>query len=178
MKIYILKLGHRAHRDRRVATHCCLVSRAFGAQKIYYSGQKDSKMEGSVRKVVSNWGGPFKIQHTKSHKPLIKNFKGKVVHLTVYGLPIQTKIKEIRKHKNLLIVVGGEKVPPEVYQLADYNIAVTGQPHSEIAALSIFLHEYFQGKELVKKFKKAKLKVVPQEKGKKVLGEQARKEEG
>ena len=67
------------------------------------------------------------------------------------------------------MIVGSEKVPAEVYQLADYNIGITNQPHSEIAALSVFLHEYFKGKEFGKKFKKSQIKIVPQERGKKVL---------
>ena len=59
-------------------------------------------------------------------------------------------------------------MPPEIYALADSNIAVSSQPHSEVAALAVFLHEYFDGKELEKKFKNAKIRVVPQERGKKV----------
>ncbi|MCK7488956.1 MAG: hypothetical protein MZU79_00960 [Anaerotruncus sp.] len=38
-----------------------------------------------------------------------------------------------------MIVVGAEKVPPEIYQLADWNVAVGNQPHSEVAALAITL---------------------------------------
>ena len=64
-------------------------------------------------------------------------------------------------------MIGGEKVPGEVYGLADYNIAVTNQPHSEVAALAVFLHEYFSGKELDKKFR-GRLKIVPQAAGKKI----------
>ncbi|MBU0898813.1 MAG: tRNA (cytidine(56)-2'-O)-methyltransferase, partial [Nanoarchaeota archaeon] len=78
-------------------------------------------------------------------------------------------MRKIPKNKNLLILVGGEKVPGEVYQMADLNIAVTNQPHSEIAALALFLDMYFSGKELDKKFTKAKLRIIPQEKGKKIL---------
>ena len=87
----------------------------------------------------------------------------------MYGLPVQTVIKKVRKRRNVLVVIGAEKVPGEVYRLADYNIAVTNQPHSEVAALAVVLHEYFKGKELGKKFAKAKLKIIPQERGKKVI---------
>ena len=65
-----------------------------------------------------------------------------------------------------MVVVGGEKVPPEIYQSADWNVAVANQPHSEVAALAIFLDRYFQGKQLDKKFQKAKIKIIPQERGK------------
>ena len=79
----------------------------------------------------------------------------------MYGLPVQKQIQKIKKHRNLLLIIGGEKVPFEVYQLADYNISVTNQPHSEVAALAVFLDKYFGGKELEKKFPGAKKKVIP-----------------
>ena len=84
-------------------------------------------------------------------------------------MPIQGEIKAIRKKTNLLIIIGGEKVPAEIYKIVDHNISITHQPHSEIAALSIFLHEYFAGKELNKEFKNSKIRVIPQERGKKVI---------
>ncbi len=71
--------------------------------------------------------------------------------------------------KNKLIVVGGSKVPRIVYKLSDWNISVTSQPHSEISALSVFLHDLFEGKELSKIFCNAKLRIVPQSNSKKVL---------
>ena len=55
----------------------------------------------------------------------------------MYGRRSRTKIGELRKHDSFLIAVGGPKVPGEVYKLADYNVAVTSQPHSEVAALAI-----------------------------------------
>jgi tRNA (cytidine56-2'-O)-methyltransferase len=168
--IAVLRLGHRIERDKRLSTHCGLVARAFGARKIIYSGQKDSGLEESISSVVRGWGGPFSIEHTESGRKVIKDWKGKSVHLTVYGMPVQEKIRAIRKVKNLLVVVGGEKVPPEVYQECDWNIQVSGQPHSEVAALAVFLHEYFQGKELGKRFRKAGKRVIPQERGKRIIG--------
>ena len=167
--IVVLRLGHRIERDKRLSTHCGLVARAFGAGKIVYSGQKDSGLEESINSVTKGWGGPFQIEHTESARKLIKDWKGRVVHLTVYGLPLQDKIKEIRRQKNLLVVIGGEKVPSEVYQDVDWNISVTSQPHSEVSSLGCFLDYYFRGKEMKKKFKKAKIRVVPQERGKKVI---------
>jgi len=137
------------------------------ASGIVYSGDRDGKMMDSVKKVTGEWGGQFSVSFSSSKKT-IKNFRGTKVHLTVYGIPVQKKIKEIRKKRNVLVIVGGEKVPGEIYHMADYNIAVTGQPHSEIAALGVFLHEYFQGRELEKRFPGAKLKVVPLDKGKKI----------
>ncbi|MEM7816215.1 MAG: tRNA (cytidine(56)-2'-O)-methyltransferase [Candidatus Aenigmatarchaeota archaeon] len=167
--IWVLRVGHRIDRDKRLSTHCGLVARAFGADKIIYSGQKDSKMEESINSVTRGWGGNFRIEHTESARKVINEWKGKTVHLTMYGIPLRRKIRTIRKFKRLLVVIGGEKVPPEIYQECDWNISVTSQPHSEVAALAVFLHEYFSGKELDKSFKGAKRVVIPQERGKKVV---------
>lgn len=167
MKLTVLRLGHRHFRDQRLTTHIFLTARALGANEVIYSGLKDKKLEESINDIVERWGGPFLVSYEKNFRKIIKNFKGVKVHLTVYGLPIMKNIGKIRKtKKNLLIIVGGEKVPGKVYSLVDYNIAVGNQPHSEVAALSVFLHEFFQRKELDKKFKKAKIKVIPQKRGK------------
>jgi tRNA (cytidine56-2'-O)-methyltransferase len=69
-----------------------------------------------------------------------------------------------------MIVVGAEKVPPEIYELADFNVAVTNQPHSEVAALAIALDrlQAILGKEALKTEFKGKLEIIPSRKGKKV----------
>ncbi len=168
MKLFVFRLGHRPERDKRISTHVFLAARAFLCSSGFYSGSKDKELEESIKKVVKNWGGDFKIKYEGNWKKFIKNFPGIKIHLTMYGIPFQEKINEIRKNKeNKLIIVGGEKVPGEVYEMADYNIAVTNQPHSEVSALAVFLHEFWQGKELKKDFK-GKLKIIPQEKGKKI----------
>ncbi len=166
MPVMVLRLGHRAARDKRISTHCALVARALGAEGIIYTGQRDSEMEASVRKLSEQWGGRFSIEHATSWRKVLKDFRGGSVHLTMYGLPVQQKIGEIRKQKDLLVLIGGEKVPMEIYHAADWNISVTSQPHSEVAALAIFLHEYFQGKELPLDFGKAERRIVPQKAGK------------
>ena len=171
--IVVFRLGHRPFRDQRISTHCGLVSRAFGADKLIYSGEKDDKYENSVKKVADRFGGKFSIGYTGNWKKTISEYKRKkftVVHLTVYGLEIQKQIRKIGKNKNVLLIIGGEKVPWEAYQLSDYNISVTSQPHSEVAALTIFLDRYFGGRQLKKNFSKAKIRIIPQEKGKKVIG--------
>ena len=166
--IMILRLGHRIVRDQRISSHCALVARALGAGGFSYSGQRDSNLEASIKRVAGQWGGPFSIRYVKDWKKEIKGFKGMKVHLTVYGLPFKKHISRIRRVKNLLVIVGGEKVPPEVYKSCDYNISVGSQPHSEVGALSIFLYE-LSGRKFREKFRKAKRKVIPQERGKKVL---------
>jgi len=165
--ITVLRLGHRKKRDARLSTHCGLAARALGANAIVYSGEKDQQLLESVKKVSKNWGGRFKASYEKNWRKVIKRFIGTKVHLTMYGLPIQDQIKKIKGKKNILVIIGGEKVPGWVYHSVDYNLAVTNQPHSEVAALAIFLHEYHSGKELKKKFD-GRLKIVPQEFGKRI----------
>jgi len=169
MKVCVLRLGHRTIRDQRITSHCALVARAFGSNGITYSGEKDENLEKSIKKVVENWGGLFEINYEKNWKKVIKNWKGKIAHLTMYGLPLQKIMNKIREcKKDLLIIIGSEKVPTEVYQLSNWNIAVSNQPHSEVAALSVFLDRFFEGKELKKGFGNKKIKVIPHECGKKV----------
>jgi tRNA (cytidine56-2'-O)-methyltransferase len=170
--IAVLRLGHRQKRDERLSTHVGLAARALGASEVIYSGEEDSGIIESVKNVTERWGGSFAARYEKSWKKAIESCKKKkfcIVHLTMYGLPLKKKIVKIRKAKKILVIVGSEKVPSEIYRLADYNISITSQPHSEVAALAIFLHELQKGKELEKKFRKAKLVIVPQERGKKVV---------
>ncbi len=173
--ITTLRLSHRIERDKRISTHCALVSRALGADKLIFTGQNDSSMIKSVESVVNRWGGNFQIEYSSSWKKTIKSFEGIKVHLTVYGMPVEKEIQKIRnatKQKDMMIIIGSAKVPPQVYQLSDYNISIANQPHSEVAALAIFLHEYFEGKELNKTFSEEKIKVIPSERGKNVKNSQ------
>ncbi|MBD3312289.1 tRNA (cytidine(56)-2'-O)-methyltransferase [archaeon] len=170
MTITVLRLGHRAHRDHRVTTHCALAARAFGADAFVFSGERDSSIILSVNDVVKRWGGPFDITYEFSWRRwLAARKKATIVHLTMYGRELEESIPKIRKIKgDLIIIVGGEKVPREVYELADYNVSVTLQPHSEVASIAVFLDRYFKGKELTKTFHKPELRIVPQDSGKEV----------
>jgi len=172
-KVYILRLNHRPQRDKRVTTHLFLAARALGAAGAFYSGEKDEKIQRSIEKVNKSWGGDFKVSYVTDWKKTMREWKkkgGEIIHLTMYGLPIQQVISQIKSLSSaLLIVVGGPKVPKKVYELADWNVSVTSQPHSEISALALFLHELFEGKELSISFENAQIIVVPQAKGKKVL---------
>jgi tRNA (cytidine56-2'-O)-methyltransferase len=165
-----VRIGHRYVRDYRVLTHLCLVSRAFGAEAIYLEEIDDGLAE-SVKEVNETWGGSFEVHKISSWKSAFSEARREgrtVVHLTMYGMPIHEKVRELAARDSFLIAVGGPKVPGEVYKQADYNIAVTSQPHSEVAALAIVLHELQRGEELKKEFGPAKMKIVPSEKGKRV----------
>lgn len=165
--ITVLRLGHR-NRDKRITTHCGLVARAFGADKIVICGEEDECVN-NINKASTAWGGKFWATHSKNFQKTLEQLKktNKIIHLTFYGIPVQKQINKIRKEKNIVIVIGAEKVPRIVYELADYNIAVTNQPHSEVAALAILLDKIFSGKELYDKFASAKKKIIPSKKGKK-----------
>ncbi len=168
----VLRYGHRLVRDYRVTSHCCLVARAFGASKIIVAGDKDEGLQKSVMDVAKRWGGKFEVCFTESWRKTLAQFKKKgffVVHLTMYGLQLQKEIKKLRKKKKVLVIVGSQKVESLVYEQSDANIAVTGQPHSEIAALAVALDWLQKGKELGKQFKGARIRIRPVERGKRVI---------
>jgi len=167
-EVAILRIGHRPERDQRVTTHVALTGRALGASGMFLAA-KDKDVVTSVTDVANRWGGQFSCEDDVSWRSCIKNWKaggGTVVHLTMYGINLPDAIPEIRPHKKILVVVGAEKVPGEMYGLADYNVAVTGQPHSEIASLALFLDRLFEGKEFAQEFPGAKIRIIPSRAGK------------
>jgi len=169
--IKVLRVGQRYVRDDRTLTHLCLVSRALGAEAIYLEdAEKD--VTGTLEEVNRTWGGEFKATLGAPWRSIIREAKKdgrSVVHLTMYGLPIQDVVQDLRKLDRILIVVGGPKVPGEVYLEADFNVAVTSQPHSEVAALAIALHEIQGGEELKRTFPKSRLRILPSAHGKRVV---------
>ena len=172
MNVNVLRLDHRRVRDARITTHVCLTARAFGASKVILSGDEDKKIIENIRDVVKRWGGDFEIEYTGNWDKFIEEWKksdGEVVHLTMYGEAVQEITDEIRESpKDKLVIVGGSRVPSKVYQDADWNVSVTNQPHSEVSALSIFLHTLFEGKEYEINFNDSELKVIPTAHGKQV----------
>ncbi|QGR15968.1 tRNA methyltransferase [Sulfurisphaera ohwakuensis] len=170
--IYVLRLHHRLERDKRVTTHVALVARAFGAKGIFIHGE-DMNLLKTIEKVKANWGGKyFSIEFVKNPKKVVREWRssgGIVVHLTMYGIPIDNIIEKIiEKNTKILVIVGSEKVEGWYYYNSDYNIAIGNQPHSEVAALAIFLDRIYKGGELNIQFSDAKLSIIPQERGKKV----------
>ena len=133
---------------------------------------KDQELEKSVEDVVERFGGDFCIKTGVKWKEVVSNFDGTVVHLTMYGIHIDEALPKIPDSR-LLIIVGAEKVPGEVYQLADFNIGVGNQPHSEVAALAIFMDRLQKGEGLQMEFK-GNIRVIPCERGKKVVNNSER----
>jgi tRNA (cytidine56-2'-O)-methyltransferase len=175
MKIEVLRIGTRLVRDDRVTTHVTLVSRAFGASKIYmYDANPEIKE--TISKVNKMWGSDFKVEIIENWKDVVKLKKKesfKIVHLTMYGENINTVQDEIRKEEKILIIVGAEKVPREAYDMADYNVAIGNQPHSEISALAILLDRILQGQYLEKKYSDGDREIIPTKKGKNVISKTA-----
>jgi tRNA (cytidine56-2'-O)-methyltransferase len=168
----ILRIGHRPERDQRVTTHVGLTARALGARGMYLAASDKGVVE-SINDVATRWGGEFFCQDNVKWRSCIKEWKaggGVVVHLTMYGLNLPDVIGDIRPHKKVLVIVGAEKVPGDIYGLADFNVAVTSQPHSEISSLALFLDHLAQGKDLALDFPGAQIKIIPSKAGKQTEG--------
>ena len=156
--VKVLRLGHRAGRDDRISTHVGLVARQYGVEEVVFCGQHDSGMMESVRDVGERWGKGTEFRYSEDWRSEIRDFNGFTVHLTMYGLSVEREIERVREAENLQVVVGSEKVPREVYEESDLNLAVGHQPHSEIAALAVLLDRV---SELKEEFEAAEIQVEP-----------------
>ena len=205
-EVVVLRYGHRPGRDDRMTTHVGLTARALGADRVIFPDNAGQSAE-TVRDITDRFGGPFAVELREDQKAIVRNWAGIVVHLTMYGEQVQDVEAEIRNAiglagtdetgntdgdavddaddntdsaspRDLLIVVGGEKVPWALYERADFNVGVTNQPHSEVAGLAVFLDRLFQGDELDREWTDADRRVVPESTGKTVVdaGEQQQNE--
>ncbi|MCU4740065.1 tRNA (cytidine(56)-2'-O)-methyltransferase [Natronoglomus mannanivorans] len=169
--VTVLRLGHRPGRDERMTTHVGLTARALGADRVVFPDNAGQSLE-TVADITDRFGGPFEVELTDSPQGIVRNWTGRVVHLTMYGEQIQDVEDEVRTaHRDgepLLVVVGAEKVPFDVYEAADWNVGVTNQPHSEVAGLAVFLDRLFEGRELEREWDDADRRVIPQKTGKRV----------
>ncbi|WP_435349304.1 tRNA (cytidine(56)-2'-O)-methyltransferase [Haloarchaeobius sp. HRN-SO-5] len=170
-EVAVLRLAHRPGRDDRMTTHVGLTARALGADRVIYPDNADQSRR-TVEDITGRFGGPFTVELTDSPAGVVRNWDGVVVHLTMYGERVQdveADIRDAHDGEPLLVVVGSEKVPFDVYERADYNVAVTNQPHSEVAGLAVFLDRLFEGRELDREWTDADRTVVPTETGKRVV---------
>lgn len=172
----VLRLGHRPARDKRITTHVCLTARALGATRVRIA-EEDTGIVAGVQAVARRFGGRFAVESGTGWKAPIRQWKesgGVVVHLTMYGEPLgQTAPKVSASGRPVLVVVGAEKVPAELYELADWNIAVGNQPHSEVAALALLLERLTGGAWEGAQFPGAQMRVVPTAHGKRIEGHPA-----
>ncbi|SIR73934.1 tRNA (cytidine(56)-2'-O)-methyltransferase [Natronorubrum thiooxidans] len=171
-EVAVLRLGHRPGRDERMTTHVGLTARALGADRVCFPDNA-GQSKATVADITDRFGGPFEVELTDSPQAMLRNWAGKVVHLTMYGERVQDVEAEIRAAhqdagESLLVVVGAEKVPFDVYEQADWNVGVTNQPHSEVAGLAVFLDRLFEGRELEREWTAADRQVIPMETGKRV----------
>ena len=171
-EIAILRIGHRPQRDQRVTTHVGLTARAMGCSGMFLAS-KDKGIVQSIADVQDRFGGGFFVTDDISWKSCIKEWQGSggiVVHLTMFGLNLPDIGVEIsHRPEKILIVIGAEKVPGEVYELADYNLAISNQPHSEISSLAILLYYLYGNEGLIREFSGALLRVIPCAHGKHVI---------
>jgi len=176
-KVIVLRWGHRPIRDARLTTHVALAARALGASGLILSDIEDEKIREAAEKVTRTWGGRFSVEMGTPWKKAIGAWRkkgGVTVHLTAYGENIQTRdvLQRIKKTgKNVMVIVGSQKVPSEFFTeaISDFNVAIGNQPHSECASLAIFLDRFFEGNELEKAYRNAKIRIIPQKRGKKMV---------
>ena len=172
----VLRWGHRP-RDFRVTTHVALTARVFGANGLILSDVEDYEIKTTVASITKDWGGEFSIEIGKPWREAVQEWRrsgGIVVHLTMYGENVETSnvVERIRgSSKKILVLVGSQKVPREFYskEISDFNVSIGNQPHSEVAALAVFLDRLYQGRELDRTFEKARLRVVPTPHGKHLI---------
>lgn len=167
-------------RDKRITSHLILVARAFGASRVIITGDEDSTLSQTMNTIISEWGGEFRLELRSSAdwKTILTEWKeagGKIMHLTMYGENLLTfeqseafhRLKEdVTQQTKLLVVVGGEKVPGKVFQLADWNVGIGNQPHSEVSALAVFL-DHLTPSILQQQFTGARHRILPSIEGKK-----------
>ena len=169
--IEVLRLGHRKGRDPRITTHLALVSRARGANGFVL----DEKLFSNINSVNERFGQGLSCRYEKSPMKMLREIsnsskqnKPLIIHLTMYGEPFKQVIPIIPKDKPIVVVVGGAKVPGEIFKISDYNIAVGNQPHSEVAALALFLDSWTEGEGFNREFSEPQLIISPSKSGKNV----------
>lgn len=174
-EIEVLRLGHRLGRDPRITTHLALVSRAMGASNFVLAGDEDEKLFSNIHSVNERFGHGLSCRYEKSPMRMLREIansdeesKPIIIHLTMYGEPFKQVIPNIPKDKPVVVVVGGAKVPGELFKVSDFNIAVGNQPHSEVAALALFLDCWTDGEGFNREFSEPQLVISPSKSGKDV----------
>jgi len=174
-RVSVLRLGHRRDRDKRITSHLGLTARAFGADEVILAGDRDPSALETWDSVTERFGGEFLSRFEESPLSMLRQESKSggvtIVHLTMYGNPWRESIPSIPLDKPALVVVGGTKVPAEVFHLADFNVSVGNQPHSEVAALAIFLESWIGQIDESSRFHGAKMRVIPSTNGKTVIND-------
>ena len=175
--VTILRLGYRLGRDPRITTHLALVARALGANRFIFAGDEDERLSENIESVNQRFGGNMMVEHVKSPMAWLRKFvregidgdpPGIAVHLTMYGASYRSVTPTIRRDRPLVVIVGGAKVPSEVFEISQYNLAIGNQPHSEVAALALFLDGWYGSGFVERKLDGGELIINPSNTGKEV----------
>ena len=176
-RVSVLRLGHRRERDKRITSHLGLTARAFGADEVNLAGEEDASALETWRSESVRFGGDFECRYETNPLSFLRRFAkdagdgkpGEIVHLTMYGESWRESLGVIERNRPMVIVVGGTKVPGEVFRLAKYNISIGNQPHSEVAALGVFLESLIGQIDESKHFHGGDIQVIPSLDRKKVM---------
>ena len=162
--ISILAIGRY---DYSSSIDMCLTARALGASEMIFASKRDAKIIRYMSSLEKEWGGKFKISFVKSYKVALDNaVKSKKVYLTRYGMPLSKLTYILNTYKNIMLMVSSVKASSKIlHNIADFNVSVTDQPHCASAAIAVFLHNFYRGRELAMHFENAKYKVIPREHG-------------
>ncbi len=157
----VLAVGNNAYESNK---DLCMAARAFGASSVTIAGRRNSRLIRECKAISSKWGGNFEVDFTKDWKRFVAKKKTyKVVYLTRFGVPINREIHNLKTYKNILLIVTLSESIKDVLKISDFNVSITAQPHSSSAAVAIFLHSFYEGRELAMHFENAKYRVVPSE---------------
>jgi len=169
-RLSVLRLGHRRERDKRITSHLGLTARAFGADEVILSGEEDPSALETWNSVTERFGGNFQCRYEAKPMGWLRRFSkgGTIIHLTMYGEPWREAVQNISQDAPMVVVVGGTKVPGELFRIADYNVSIGNQPHSEVAALAVFLESLVGTLDESTRFAGGDIEVVPSKRAKKV----------
>ena len=170
LRLSVLRLGHRRERDKRITSHLGLPARAFGADEVILAGEEDPSALETWNSVTEKFGGDFECRYEAKPMGWLRRFSksGTVSHLTMYGEPWREAVESIPRDAPVVVVVGGTKVPGELFRIADHNVSIGNQPHSEVAALAVFLESWMGPINESIRFAGGEIEVVPSERAKRV----------
>ncbi len=141
-----------------------MAARAFGAHNVTFASIRNPKMMNQFKVLNKKWGGDFNVSFVDNWQDFLKSKKNyKTIYLTRYGTPINKIKYSLKTYKNIMLIVTLTEAYKNLYKMADFNVSITAQPHSATSAIAIFLHLFYEGRELAMHFENAKYKVVPEE---------------
>ena len=161
--IIVLAVGRYDHSS---SMDMCLTARALGASEMIFAGTSDPHIARHLNNLQKKWGGRFKVAFAKSYKSVLSDAtKYKKVYLTRYGMPLNKLTYMLNTYKNIILLVSSTEASSSLHGIADFNVSVTDQPHCSSAAIAVFLHSFYRGRELAMHFENAKYRVIPREHG-------------